>query len=256
MKIDNIRIGKEKYAMYAKSVLLSTLSLKRDYQRNTLIGFGLAGGLHLFTAGIIAISMALSAGQVSDIPSIFIQKPTDIIRPPTIKKDIEKIRIVTPEHALPPAVGIPEPVPDDEAPEQVNLATQDDLSKMVPDIPIDNLDGINIEVDTKSIIEQLLPGPTDFVPYDVLPVQVSTANPVYPPIAQRAGVEGVVWLKALVDKEGRVRDVNIVKDSNANAGFEEAAIDAAYKTSWKPALANGQPTAVWVTYKVEFVLRQ
>lgn len=241
--------------MYAKSVLLSTLNLKRGYQRNTLIGFGLAGGLHLFTAGIIAIFMALSADQVSNIPTIFINKTTDIMPPPTIKKDPDQIKVATRERAIPPAVGIPEPVPDDEAPEQINLATQDDLRGMVPDVPIDNLDGINIQVDTKSIIDELLPGPTDFVPYDVLPVQVSTVNPAYPPIAQRAGVEGVVWLKALVDKEGRVRDVNIVKDSNANAGFEEAAIDAAYKTSWKPALANGQPTAVWVTYKVEFVLR-
>jgi TonB family protein len=256
MKIKNIRIGKEEYAMYAKTALLGTLSLKRDYQRNTLIGFGLAGGFHLLTAGIIAIFMALSASQVSDIPTIVINRTTDIIRPPTIKNDPDQIKVATPERAIPPAVGIPEPVPDDEAPEQINIATQDDLSKMVPDIPIDNLDGINIQVDTRSIIDELLPGPKDFVPYDVLPVQVSTVNPVYPALAMRAGVQGTVWLKSLVDKEGKVRDVIIVKDSNANAGFEEAAIDAAYKTTWKPALANGQPTAVWVTYKVEFVLRQ
>ena len=78
---------------------------------------------------------------------------------------------------------------------------------------------------------------------------------MYPPIAQRAGIQGAVWVKALVDKEGTVRDVVIEKGSDANAGFEEAAIDAAKKTVWKPAIANGQPTAVWVTYKVEFVLR-
>ena len=79
MKIDKIRIGKEEYTMYAKTALLGTLSLKRDYQRNTLIGFGLAGGLHLFTAGIIAILMALSAAQVSEIPTIVIKSTTDIM---------------------------------------------------------------------------------------------------------------------------------------------------------------------------------
>jgi protein TonB len=241
--------------MYEKSVLLSTLNLKRNYQRNTLLSFGLAGGFHLFTVGIIAVIMSISANQVAEIPTITIRSTTDIMQPPTIKKDIKKIRIATPEHELRPAVGIPEPVPDDEAPEQVELATQDDLSSMVPDIPRENLEVINIEVDTRSIIEELLPGPKDFVPCDVFPVQISVVNPVYPPLARRAGVQGVVWLKALLDKEGKVRDVIIEKDSGAIAGFEEAAIDAAYKTTWKPAIANRQPTAVWITYKVEFVLK-
>jgi protein TonB len=242
--------------MYEKSVLLSTLNLKRDYQRNTLLGFGIAGGFHVLTVGVIAIIMTISANQISDIPTIVIRSKTDIMRPPTIKKDNNQVKIATPEHELRPSVGIPEPVPEDEVPEDVEYVTQNDIKAMVPDIPIESLDGINIEIDAESIIEELLPGSKEFVPCDELPVQINTVNPDYPPIAQRAGVQGTVWLKALVDKEGKVRDVIIEKESGANAGFEEAAIDAAYKTTWKPAIANGQPIAVWVTYKVEFVLKQ
>jgi protein TonB len=242
--------------MYEKSALLSTLDLKSNYQRNTLMGFGIAGGLHLFTVGVIAVIIAVSANHMPEIPTIVIRNKTDIMRPPTIKKNNDQVRIVTPEHEVPLSVGIPEPVPDDEAPEEVEYLTQDDIRAMVPDIPIENLDGINIEIDAESIIEELLPGSKEFVPCDELPVQINTVNPDYPPIAQRAGVQGTVWLKALVDKEGKVRDVIIEKESGANAGFEEAAIDAAYKTTWKPAIANGQPIAVWVTYKVEFILQQ
>jgi protein TonB len=84
---------------------------------------------------------------------------------------------------------------------------------------------------------------------------VVSVTPKYPDLAQRANIEGTVWVKALVDKEGKVRDVIIVKNSGANAGFEEAAIDAAKQTVWKPAISNGQPIAVWVTYKVDFKLK-
>ena len=87
------------------------------------------------------------------------------------------------------------------------------------------------------------------------PEVVVRAEPDYPIEAKEAGIEGDVWIKALVDKDGKVRDVIVVKESGANAGFEDNAIEAAYKTVWKPAIANGQPVAIWVTYKVQFTLR-
>jgi len=46
----------------------------------------------------------------------------------------------------------------------------------------------------------------------------------------------------------------LVKESGANAGFEEAALKAARKRKYRPALQNGQPVAVWVTYKKIFKL--
>ena len=37
------------------------------------------------------------------------------------------------------------------------------------------------------------------------------------------------------------------------AAAEEAAVKAAYKCRFKPAIQNGRPVAVWVSYQVEFV---
>ena len=86
-------------------------------------------------------------------------------------------------------------------------------------------------------------------------MQVETVKPLYPEMARRAGIEGFVWVNVLLDKKGKVRDVKIKIDSGANAGFEEAAIKAAKQTSWKPAISNGQPVALWVSYKIIFTLR-
>ena len=40
------------------------------------------------------------------------------------------------------------------------------------------------------------------------------------------------------------------------ARFDDAAIEAAYKCKYKPAIQNGRPVAVWVSYQVEFVLEE
>jgi protein TonB len=154
-----------------------------------------------------------------------------------------------------PTVGVPTPVPDEQAPEEATIATQDQLSQMAAPAPVVDLEQIgNKEINVENM-EELLPKPDEFVAYEEAPSPIEQVTPVYPEMARQAQVEGVVWVKSLVDKDGRVRDVIIVKPSGANAGFEEAAIEAARKTIWKPAISNGQPVAVWVSYKIEFVLK-
>ncbi len=241
--------------MSTRSVLVGSYELKKIYQRNMLIGFGVAGGIHILLIGAVAIIMAINASKVIDAPSYVIRSKSELIIPPSLTKK-EQIKIATPEHEIRPSVGVPEPVPDEEAPEEVEIATQDELAAMAPATPIEDLEDLGIDMDVDNILEELLPSPDQFVPFEEGPVQIRSVQPKYPPLAERAGVEGVVWVKALVDKEGNVRDVIIVKESGANAGFEEAAIDAAKQTVWKPAIANGQPIALWVTYKVEFILRR
>ena len=60
--------------------------------------------------------------------------------------------------------------------------------------------------------------------------------------------------KALVDIDGSVRDAMIFVSSNSKAGFDDEALRAAYKCKYKPAIHDGRPVPIWVSYKVEFVL--
>jgi len=237
----------------SKSVLLGSLHLKKLYQRNMSIGFGIAGGVHLLVIGVIAIIIGWESDMPVAVGSYQMDSKSDLILPPTLQKPKDQIKVATPEREIRPSVGVPEPVPDEEAPEEVEIQTQDELIQMAPVTPVEDLDDLS-DLDIESVLDELLPSPDQFVPVEELAVKVKDVKPSYPDLAQRAGIEGVVWVKALVDKEGKVRDVIIVKDSGANAGFEEAASEAAYATVWKPAIANGQPVALWVTYKVVFTL--
>jgi protein TonB len=241
--------------MNGRSLLLGSLELKRIYQKNMALGFGISAAAHLLIIGLIVLILAIGSGDKIVAPQIVIKSTQDLIVPPSLSQQQEQIAVKTPEREIRPSVGVPEPVPDEEAPEEVEIATQDELAEMAPVAPAEDLEELGVDMDVDGILDELLPTPDQFIPYEEAPVKVVDVTPTYPPLAQRAGVEGAVWINVLIDKEGKVRDVIVVKDSGANAGFEEAAVDAAYKCVWKPAIANGQPIALWITHKVEFKLK-
>lgn len=107
--------------------------------------------------------------------------------------------------------------------------------------------------------EEYLPTPDELVPLEKNPVPIKWTRPKYPQSAKKAGVEGMVWVKALVDKLGKVRDAECIddpKEPSVNPDiFCEAAIEAAWHNEYKPAMRQGKPVPVWVSYKVEFSLK-
>jgi protein TonB len=239
--------------MRQRSLLAGSYDLKRAYQKNMAWGFGISGGVHLVVIGSIVLIASLGSKPI-DAPSYVIKSKSELIVPPSLSQQNIQEKVKTPDRQIrPPASAVPTPVPDEEAPDVVDIETQEELADLAPVNPMESMD--DIEVDVDRVVEELFPTPDEFVPFEEAPAQVVSVQPKYPELAQRANIEGTVWVKALVDKEGKVRDVIIVKDSGANAGFEESAIAAAKETVWKPAISNGQPIAVWVTYKVEFKLR-
>jgi len=228
--------------------------LKRAYRKNMAIGFLAASALHLILIGGVVLIAHLTSKPPEAVGTIVLKTTADLGAPPTLSAKDIPIRVAAPERAQ-PSVGVPTPVPDEEAPEDVEVATMDDLAAMAAPPPVMDLDDMGDKDIIIEDLEELLPAADEFVAYEEAPQQVESVQPDYPEMARRAGIEGVVWVKALVDKEGKVRDVIILKESGANAGFEEAAIDAAMKTSWKPAISNGQPVAVWVSYKIDFIFK-
>ncbi|MCI0691706.1 M56 family metallopeptidase [candidate division KSB1 bacterium] len=98
--------------------------------------------------------------------------------------------------------------------------------------------------------------PTDFVQFDRAPQIVHQVTPVYPVIAKKAGIEGTVWLKILIREDGRVEKVEVFKSTKSEMGFDEAAIAAAQKFEFEPALKNGQPVATWVALPFRFKLNE
>ncbi len=66
-------------------------------------------------------------------------------------------------------------------------------------------------------------------------------------------MQGIVWIKALVDKQGEVRKAMVDKSSGHQL-LDDAALKAAYLNEYKPATQKDKPVAVWVKYQVNFEL--
>jgi TonB family protein len=89
----------------------------------------------------------------------------------------------------------------------------------------------------------------------VTPPVLDRAPPqVYPPIALRQRVEGVVDLNVCVDEKGAVVDAQVVQGSGGRAGLNEAAIDSVKRRHYRPATKDGVPVKVWMPVTVKFVL--
>ena len=78
---------------------------------------------------------------------------------------------------------------------------------------------------------------------------VHRVEPVYPPLAQQARIQGVVVLMALIDKNGNVQSLQVV---SGHPLLTRAAIDAVKQWRYKPFLLNGQPLEVETTVNVTF----
>jgi TonB family protein len=108
-------------------------------------------------------------------------------------------------------------------------------------------------LENKTQAEKSLPGPDDFVKVDSMPVMIHVVEATYPDSAKSAGITGKVWVKALIDSTGIVRNVVVSKSSGYDE-LDDAAVKAVWKCKFKPALLDGKPVAVWIAYQVTFTL--
>jgi protein TonB len=83
------------------------------------------------------------------------------------------------------------------------------------------------------------------------PALIERVEPEYPPLAVRAQVQGVVILEAVVDRQGRVEDVRVLRSIPL---LDRAAIAAVRQWRYSPLLLNGKPERFVLTVTVSFSL--
>ena len=69
-----------------------------------------------------------------------------------------------------------------------------------------------------------------------------------------AGIEGTVWVKILVGKDGRPKRAVIMKEIPEGT-FREASLEAAMQYIFTPAYMNSGPVQVWTAVRFKFVLQ-
>ena len=138
-------------------------------------------------------------------------------------------------------------------PARPSIPDPSDDEDIAEDLTLDELD-----FDDFSNMDAPPPPPSGpkvvFIPYDDPPVAMTPIRPVYPEIAQEAGIEGVIVVQAFIDEKGRVKETLILKGV-PNTGLDEAAMEAIKATRFRPAKQRERAGGVWISIPVNFRLK-
>jgi periplasmic protein TonB len=112
------------------------------------------------------------------------------------------------------------------------------------------------DADPTVIGEPPPPAPVEQKPFRVggvirQPLKVRDVQPVYPPMAQAARVQGIVIIEATLGADGRVMNAKVLRSVPL---LDNAALDAVRQWEFTPTTLNGVAVPVVMTVTVSFVL--
>lgn len=203
--------------------------LKRDYNRTLSICVGITFTLHV---GIVVVfpTFLANARRIERLPIVI--ETVDIPETRQIKRS-----------PPPPRPTVPIATESTDVPDDVTIETTDlDLERIsivLPPAPSEAMeDGTEEEV-------------IEFFKVEKKPQIIKQVPPGYPVLARKAGIEGTVILKVLVDKDGSVAQATVVKGKSI---LEKAALQAIYQYRFSPGLQNDKPVKVWLIMPILFQL--
>ena len=214
------------------------------------IGFSLATALPTF------INKALKEGkeqnvEVTNLSKINIEK----IKPQELPKEQKQEEVKAQIKFVPPVIR-----PDDEVKEGEEMQSQDMLTAAPLDdkvgqeivaTPIETVKEIAQEEEPVfQAVEQMptFPGGTEEM------MKYLSKNTQYPQTAAENGIQGTVFVQFVVDKNGRITDVKVIRGVDPELDKEAIRV-AKSMPSWLPGKQNGEAVRVAFTMPVKFVLQ-
>jgi periplasmic protein TonB len=146
-------------------------------------------------------------------------------------------------------IPIPDPTPDDPEP------IREEEIKPAPETP-----ELDASLFDSYFLDNLPPGPPGAglgpvmqVNGEVLaPEKVFAPTPVYTEEARVSRIQGVVILQAVIDRDGKVADLAVLKGLPGE--LTERAVDVVKTWRFKPATLHGEPVAVYYNLTISFSL--
>ncbi|MDQ6705085.1 MAG: energy transducer TonB [Acidobacteriota bacterium] len=80
---------------------------------------------------------------------------------------------------------------------------------------------------------------------------IHEVKPLYPPLAKAARISGTVRIRAVIGRDGTIRDLQLISGPPL---LVEAALNAVKQLVYKPTLLNGEPVEVITQIDVNYIL--
>ncbi|MCU0324005.1 MAG: TonB family protein [Spirosomaceae bacterium] len=249
-------------------------TLRKNYAkyltRAALLGVGLFGGMVLAAWGFnkfgkseedelqtveIDLSKLKEEKQEEKKPELPPPPPPPEQKPP----EVAQIKFLPPEPKADEEVKQEEPPPKMEETEKAvisNVTKEGEESEEIaaaPPPPVEEAKPAEIEKPREDEIFTSVEQQPEFPGGNIEALKYIGKNLKYPSAAQRANVSGKVFVKFVVEKDGSIGDVQILK----GIGFgcdEEASRVIKTMPKWSPGKQNGRNVRVWFTLPISFVL--
>lgn len=237
-------------------------SVRKSYSRSMITGLGIS----VSVACLLLIIPKIIAQFGSTPP----EKPTTEIITPIELKHVPEITKPQPPPVAPPppppAAAVQPPIanlPPTPVAQEVDteIPTNEQINNAQPTVD-PNASGVGPVVD-------LPPGPPDETDYtkEFIVVQVPPAfeggqqglarfisrNTRYPSADRRLGTQGTVYVSFVVDRDGSIRDVKVVRGISATCDKEAIRVISTMK-GWSPGIQNEHKVAVRMTMPIRFQL--
>jgi len=201
--------------------------------------FGIAVVLHVVFFIMHWPSFAGTSANVEKHKTkIFVVKQVKFKQPPKQKlQHIPKPKMMM--------VPIPDPTPDQPEP----------IRQEKPEEDIDYVPDTSMVLGVPQAPPPPQTGPVRFISGGNItePIKISAPQPKYPEAARQARMQGVVVLECVIDKQGNVQSVKVLR--GLPLGLTEAAVSAVKKWKFKPSTLNGKPVSVIYVLTVRFTLQ-
>jgi protein TonB len=87
------------------------------------------------------------------------------------------------------------------------------------------------------------------------PKLTKSARPNYPAEAMRAKVEGTVKMEMIVQADGTVGEVRVVRSLDRKFGLDDAAVKAVKEMRFSPAMKDGMAVPVLLSTEIAFAAK-
>jgi protein TonB len=235
---------------------------RRSYSKHVVLGW-------LFT--IISAIVILAAPRViewikgqteEEAPVLKTVKYTDLAPPPPIQNTPPP-----PQVNIPPPVKtiikyLPPKVTDKEIVEEEEMPTIEEVKQN--DVGSENIEGTG-EVVFEEPVEEVVQEEDEDKIFMVVEQQAEfegglqalgkflQKNLRYPASARRMGIEGQVFVSFVIDKEGKISDIQVVKGISADCDKEAVRVVSSMP-NWKPGKQNGRPVKSRFVLPIRFKL--
>jgi len=167
--------------------------------------------------------------------------------------DIQQTTQETPPPPPPPAVQEVEVlnvVEDDVETEEIEINTEDDKTEVVIQAPVQ----IEEEEEEDNVVFVIVENKPEFPGGDAALMKFISESIKYPVIAQENGIQGRVICQFVVNKDGSIVDINVVRSVDPSLDKEAVRVIKSMP-KWKPGKQRGKAVRVKFTLPIVFRLQ-